>query len=103
LANHKSAIKRDKQNKVRRSINMAYKTRAKSAVKKVRLAIAGNKVEDARLSLNEATSILHKIKSKGIIHRNTANRKISRLTLQVNKIAAISSQENKDEILSSPK
>lgn len=103
MANHKSAIKRDRQNKAKRSINIAYKTKAKNAVKKVRLAIADNKIEDAHLFLNEATSILHKIKSKGIIHRNTANRKISRLAVHLNKAATAASRKNKDEISSSPK
>ena len=103
MAIHKSAIKRDRQSKVRRLRNMAYKTMAKKAIKDVRLAIANKKIEDAKLSLNKATSILQKVQSKGTIHKNTASRKISRLTLQVNNLAAISSEGNKDEKSVPPK
>ena len=102
MANHKSALKRDRQNKVRRSRNTAYKSKAKNIVKEVRLAISNNNPEQARLSLDKATSILHKIQSKGIIHKNTARRKISRLSLQVNKMMSTGFQDNKEEILNSP-
>ncbi len=103
MATHKSAIKRDRQSKARRLSNMAYKTRAKKAIKDVRLAIENKKIEDAKLSLNKATSILQKVQSKGAIHKNTASRKISRLTLQVNNLTVISSEGNKDEKSVPPK
>lgn len=103
MATHKSAIKRDRQNKAQRLRNMAHKTMAKNAIKEVRLAIANKKIEDARLSLNKAVSILQKIQSKGVMHKNTASRKVSRLTLQLNKLANISSQGNKDEKSGPPK
>ena len=103
MATHKSAVNRDRQSKAQRLRNMAYKTRAKNTIKEVRLAIANKKIEDARLSLNKAISILEKIQSKGVIHKNTAGRKISRLTLQVNKLANMSSQGNKDEKSGPPK
>ena len=103
VATHKSAIKRDTQSKARRLRNMAYKTRAKTAVKEVRLAIADKKIEDARLSLRKATSVLQRIQSKGVIHKNTARRKISRLALQVNRLTATGSPGNKDEKPGPPK
>ena len=103
MATHKSAIKRDRQSKGRRLRNMAYKTKAKTAIKEVRIAIADKKVEEARVSLRKATSALQKIQSKGVIHKNTARRKISRLALQVNKLSATSSQGNKDEKSGPPK
>jgi small subunit ribosomal protein S20 len=103
VATHKSAIKRDKQSKVRRVRNIAYKTMAKSAIKEVRLAIGNKKIEDATLSLNKATAILQKVQSKGAIHKNTASRKISRLAIQVNNIATTSSEGNKDEKSVPPK
>jgi len=103
MATHKSAIKRDRQSKAQRLRNMAYKTRAKNAIKEVRLAIANKKTEDARLSLSKATSVLQKIQSKGVIHKNTASRKISRLGLQVNKLATMSTQANKGEKSVPPK
>ncbi|TET95537.1 MAG: 30S ribosomal protein S20 [Desulfobacteraceae bacterium] len=103
MAIHKSAIKRDRQSKVQRLRNAAYKTRAKNAVKELRLAIANKKIEDAKLSLNKAISTLQKVQSKGAIHKSTASRKISRLTLQVNKLATLITEGNKEEKSGSPK
>jgi len=103
VANHKSAIKRDRQSKVQRLRNAGYKTMAKNAVKELRLAIANKKIEDASLSLNKAISTLQKVQSKGALHKNTASRKISRLTRQVNKLVIVSAEENIEEKLGSPK
>ena len=103
MANHKSAIKRDRQSKVRRLRNAAYKTMAKNAVKEVRFAIANKKIDDVNLSLNKAISTIQKVKSKGVLHKNTASRKISRLAHQVNKLATASVGENTDEKSGSPK
>jgi small subunit ribosomal protein S20 len=81
---------------------MAYKTRVKNAINEVRLAIENKGIEDARLSLSNAISILQQVQAKGVMHKNTASRKISRLTLQVNKLAATGSEEDKGEKLDSP-
>ena len=81
---------------------MGYKTRAKNAINEVRLAIENKGIEDARLSLANAISILQRVQAKGIMHKNTASRKISRLALQVNKLAATGSEEDKGEKLDSP-
>jgi small subunit ribosomal protein S20 len=97
VANHKSAIKRDRQSKVQRLRNAGYKTMAKNAVKELRLAIANEKVEDANQSLKKTVSILQKVQSKGVLHKNTVSRKISRLTRQANKLATIHAEENKEE------
>jgi small subunit ribosomal protein S20 len=102
LATHKSAIKRARQNEARRVRNQAYKTQAKTAVKEIRLAIENNALEDARVSLSRAVSILQKVQSKGVIHKNTTSRKISRLTQQVNELAARPSEESKGEESGSP-
>ncbi len=101
MAIHKSAIKRARQNRVRRTRNMGYKTRAKNAITDVRLAIENKGIEDAHSSLANAISILQKVQAKGIMHKNTASRKISRLALQVNKLAVIDSEEDKGEKLDS--
>ena len=103
MANHKSAIKRDRQSKVQRLRNAGYKTMAKNAVKDLRLAIDNKKIEDANLSLNKVISTLQKVQSKGALHKNTVSRKISRLTRQVNKLANVSAEESKEEKLGSPK
>ena len=88
MATHKSALKRAKQSKIRRLRNVGYKTKAKRAVKEVRTALSNNSADEARESLVRAVSIIQKTASRGVIHRNTASRKISRLTRQVNKLAS---------------
>jgi small subunit ribosomal protein S20 len=86
LANHKSAIKRARQNEVRRLRNKSYKTTAKNAIKRVRKAVASNSVEQAKDNFTDAVSILQKTASQGVIHKNKAARQISRLARQVNQL-----------------
>jgi len=88
LANHKSAIKRARQSEIKRIRNRSYKTRVKNAVKGVRSAIAESSPEQAGQRLTEAVSIIQKTAGRGIIHKKTAARKISRLSRQVNRIAS---------------
>jgi len=92
LANHKSALKRAKQNEIQRIQNKGYKTKVKKAVKEVRTAIVENTPEQARETLDKAVSIIQKSASKGVIHKNQAARKVSRLTLQVNKLSESASK-----------
>ena len=86
MANHKSAIKRARQNEVRRIRNMGYKTRSKNVIKEVRAAVAGNAKEQAIESLTKATSIIQKSASKGAIPKKRASRKISNLARHVNRL-----------------
>jgi len=88
LANHKSALKRARQNEIRRLRNKGYKTRAKNVIKQVRSAADNNETEEARARLAEAVSTIQKAASKGVIHRNAAARKISRLYRRVNRATA---------------
>ncbi len=88
MANHRSALKRARQDEGKRLRNMAYKTRMKHAVKQVRSSVADNAADEAKERLVKAVSILQKTASKGIIHRNSASRKISRLTKQVNQLSS---------------
>jgi len=88
LANHKSALKRARQNEGRRLRNRGYKTRVKNAVKNVRAAVAENTPEKAQEDLKAAVSIIQKTASRGVLHRKTASRKISRLSRQVNRISS---------------
>ena len=88
MANHKSALKRARQNEGRRLRNRGYKTRVKNAVKNVRTAIAENTPEKAQEDLKAAVSVIQKTVSRGVIHRKTASRKISRLSRQVHKISS---------------
>jgi small subunit ribosomal protein S20 len=87
LANHASALKRARQNEVKRVKNKSYKTRVKKAVKDVRSAIAANSVDQAQKSFKEAVSVIQKTASKGVIHKNQASRKISRLAHGIKQIA----------------
>ena len=102
MANHKSALKRDRQSKVRRLRNLGYKTRAKNAIKELRTAIADKNIEQANKSLKTTVSIIQKVQSKGVLHPNTASRKISRLAHQVSQLAALSREQSKDEKSDSP-
>ncbi|MGD2009566.1 MAG: 30S ribosomal protein S20 [Desulfobacterales bacterium] len=84
MANHKSALKRARQNDIRRLRNKSTRTRVKNVVKDVRQAVADQSGADAAAELNTTKSAIDKAAKKGVIHRNTAARKISRLTKQVN-------------------
>jgi small subunit ribosomal protein S20 len=84
LAIHLSAIKRAKQNEKRRLRNLHIKTTVKSSIKKVREAIESKDVEVAQKALLKAIPLIQKARSKGVFHRNSSARKISRLTLKVN-------------------
>ena len=88
MASHKSAIKRDRQNKVRRLRNKSNRTRMKNVIKCVRAAIHEKSTEEAKTALAEAIPIIQQAANKGSIHRRNASRKISRLTRQVNTITA---------------
>jgi small subunit ribosomal protein S20 len=86
MANIKSAKKRIIVSKKREMRNKSVKSKVKTIIKKVEAAIeAGNKA-DAEAALKVAISEISKAANKGIYHKNTAARKISRLTVAVNKI-----------------
>ncbi len=85
MANHKSALKRARQNVVRRERNRANKTRVKTAVKKVRADAAADALDAIPQDLRAAQSIIDKAAKKGVIHRRTAARKIARLARLANR------------------
>jgi small subunit ribosomal protein S20 len=84
LANHKSALKRARQNEIRRLRNKASKTRVKNLVKEVRAVAGEASTEEAAAKLNLAKASIAKAAKKGAIHQRTAARKISRLDKLVN-------------------
>jgi small subunit ribosomal protein S20 len=86
LANHKSAIKRARQNEERRLRNRTNRTQVKSVVKRVRLAVAGNAATPK--DLDAAKSVIDKATKKGVLHKRTAARKVSRLSKLMNKQTA---------------
>ena len=79
MAIHKSVLKRARQNEQRRIRNKVTKTKVKNIVKDVRLAAGKESNETVLNKLNQAQSIIDKAAKKGIIHKKTASRKISRL------------------------
>ncbi|MEA1918367.1 MAG: 30S ribosomal protein S20 [Campylobacterota bacterium] len=87
MANHKSSLKRIRQTETRTERNRYYRTRLKNIVKTVREAIdAGNK-EEATAAFKIANQQIHKFVSKGILKKETASRKVSRLNIAVNALS----------------
>ena len=87
MANIKSAKKRILVNQKKAAKNKAVRSKVKTAIKKVDAAITANDKAAAQAALTACITEIDKATSKGIYHKNTASRKISRLTLAVNKIA----------------
>ncbi len=87
MANNKSAEKRERQEAVRRLQNRAAKSTVRTAVKKFDAAVAANNKEEAAKALAESAKLLDSAASKGLIHKNTAARKKSRLAHAFNKLA----------------
>ena len=88
MANIKSAKKRILIIEKKTLRNKMIKSQVKTAVKKVLAAIQANDAQAARANLTAAITTIDKAKSKGIFHKNTAARKISRLTKAVNRMVA---------------
>lgn len=84
-----SAIKRARQAEKRTERNKAVRSFVKTVIKKVETAVSSQNREDSGKALLEAIRGLKRAASKGVIHKNTASRNISRLTRKVN---ALSSQ-----------
>jgi small subunit ribosomal protein S20 len=85
LANHKSAFKRARQSEIKRLRNKTVKTRIKNVVKEVRQAAGDKSSENSLNTLNTAKSAMGKAVKKGVVHKKTAARKISRLSKMINK------------------
>ncbi len=87
MANIKSAKKRILVTETRTARNKAIRSKVKTAVKKVNVAIEANDKEAALVALKNATTEIDKACTKGVYHKNTASRKVSRLAAAVNKMA----------------
>ncbi len=83
MANHKSAEKRIRQIKRKTAVNGARRGRIRTFVKKVEAALAAGDAHSAAEALRSAQPELHRGVSKGVIHRNTAARKLSRLSARI--------------------
>ena len=83
MANIKSAIKRNKQNEKRRIRNRVYRGMARTFVNRARVAISGKDSEAAKEATLAAISALDKAAQRGVIHKNNAARRKSRLMKQL--------------------
>lgn len=84
MANIKSAKKRVLVSRARAERNKAIRSKVKTYIKKVEAAIASGDKAAAQAALTEATSVLANATSKGVYHKNTTSRKISRMSKAVN-------------------
>ena len=90
MANTASARKRNRQNERRTVRNQARKSRMRTFVKKVEAAIASGDKAAAQAALRSAQPEMQRAAGKGVVHRNTVARKLSRLSSRVKSIAASS-------------
>ena len=87
MANIKSAKKRILVNETKAARNKAIKSKVKTAIRKVEAAVAQKDSEAAKTALHTAIVEISKAGSKGVYHKKTVSRKISRLSKAVDSIA----------------
>ena len=84
---HRNVLKAARQALKRRTRNRAVLSGVKGVIKKLQTAIQQKQTEQATILLREASRALQRAASKGVIHRNTASRKLSRLSARIKKLA----------------
>jgi small subunit ribosomal protein S20 len=84
MPHHKSAEKRLRQSEKRTVVNSSRLSRVRTFVKKVETAIATGDKEAAQSALQLAQPEMHRATTKGVLHRNTVSRKLSRLAARIN-------------------
>lgn len=88
MANHRSALKRIRASEKRRQRNRTVRGSTRTSVKKARAAIAVGNLPEAQAAVQDAISALDKAAEKGVIHKNNAARRKSRLMRALNKSQA---------------
>ncbi len=83
MAQHKSALKRIRRNRRRQRVNRDHTSRFRSSLRSVEAAIAKGDPEAARAALKAAQPMVMRGVSRGVVHRNTAARRLSRLAARV--------------------
>ena len=83
MATHASALKAHKQSLNNRDRNRQFRSRLRGALKSIRTAIDGNDLPAAKTALKGTISLIDRMASKGVIHRNAAGRYKSRLTTRL--------------------
>jgi small subunit ribosomal protein S20 len=84
----KSALKANRQNVKRRDANRQMRSRLRTALKAIRASRDANDIGGAKTALSKTVSLVDKMATKGIIHRNTAGRYKSRLSARLTKASA---------------
>jgi len=79
VASHESALKAHRQSLKNRERNRQYRSRLRNALRDIRAAVDGNNLTAAKSALKQTISLIDKMTSKGVIHRNAAGRYKSRL------------------------
>ena len=79
MASHASALKAHRQSLKNRERNRQYRSRLRNALRSIRTALDGNNLKGAKEALKQTISLVDKMASKGVIHRNAAGRYKSRL------------------------
>ena len=87
MASHASALKAHKQSLKNRERNRQFRSRLRTALKDIRTAIDGKDLAAAKTALTATVSLIDKMTSKGVIHRNAASRYKSRLATRIAKRA----------------
>ena len=87
MANHKSALKRNRQNEKRNERNKAGRTGIKNAIKNVLTEINEKNRAEAQSKLREASKVISKNSSKGVIHKRAASRKVAGLAKKVYQVS----------------
>lgn len=87
MANHKSALKRNRQAAVRTARNSHIRSTMRTFVKQLRTAVTAGNLEEAQTALGRVVPYIDKASTKGVIHKATASRKISRLVKLVNTLS----------------
>ena len=83
----KSALKANRQNVKRREPNRQMRSKLRTSLKAIRASLDDNDLDGAKAALSQTVSMVDKMATKGIIHRNTAGRYKSRLTARLSKSA----------------
>ena len=83
VASHASALKAHRQSLKNRERNRQYRSRLRNALREIRTAVDGNNLTAAKTALKETISLIDKMTTKGVIHRNAAGRYKSRLSTRL--------------------
>lgn len=88
MANHKSAKKRIRRNEAFNEVNNNRRSRIRTFIKKVEAAIEGGNVDEAKSAFKAAQPEMHRGVTRGVFHKNTVSRKLSRLSARIKAMAA---------------